>query len=166
MEGDERREVESREIEREPVELDEGLVVVARDRLPDGGVLAAEVGPAELVPVAVPVAQVHVHQASAEKRPGVHPMVGTLIDPAEEAGGRDDSLGPQSLCRVGRRGRPLLEQPQDTFPLVPELAERRIVGRSASVWLSTSTPAETSSGLATSGAPGNEALTPSCSALA
>ena len=39
-------------------------------------------------------------------------------------------------------------------------------GMSASVWLSTRTPTDLSRGLATSGAPGNDALTPSCSALA
>ena len=127
LEGDERLVVEPGQVEREPVELHERLVVVARDGLPEGRVALLERGPAPLVPVPVAVAHEDVHEPSPEKRARVHPVVRTGVDPTKESGRRDHLARPTGgIVRV--RGGPLLDQTEHALEIGPVLAEGGIVG--------------------------------------
>ena len=87
----------------------------------------AELGPAKLVPVAIAIAHEHVHEAGAQERTGVHPIIRTGVDPFEELCRRDyfaRSAGSGDL-RVSLFS--LLDDTKDAFELFAELAEGGIV---------------------------------------
>ena len=75
------------------VEHCERLVMITGDRLPQGGMTVPEGGPPKLVPVAVAIAHEDVHESSAEKRAGVHPITRAGIDPSKEFLRRDHLRG-------------------------------------------------------------------------